>query len=83
MHIYLYIYIYMQARYFNGSIAVSLDAGRVTAMYRNGDVAVTSDENGNAMVCLPSGLVVYNHAQGTGGRLQVGHRALSYECMRP
>jgi len=59
-----------EARYFNGSIAVSLDGGRVTAMYRNGDVAVTSDENGNAMVCLPSGLVIYNHAQGTGGRLQ-------------
>ena len=59
-----------EARYFNGSIAVSLDSGRLTAMYRNGDVAVTSDEQGNAMVCLPSGLVIYNHAQGSGGRLQ-------------
>ena len=59
-----------EARYFNGSVAVSLDAGRVTAMYRNGDVAVTSDENGNGMVCLPSGLILYNHSQGAGGRLQ-------------
>ena len=59
-----------EARYFNGSVAVSLDAGRVTAMYRNGDVAVTSDENGNGMVCLPSGLTLYNHSQGAGGRLQ-------------
>ena len=59
-----------EARYFNGSVAVSLDVGRVTAMYRNGDVAVTSDENGNAMVCLPSGLTIYNHSQGAGGRLQ-------------
>ncbi len=54
-----------EARYFNGSVAVSLDAGRVTAMYRNGDVAVTSDENGNGMVCLPSCLILYNHSQGT------------------
>ena len=64
-----------EARYFNGSIAVSLDSGRLTAMYRNGDVAVTSDEQGNAMVCLPSGLVVYNHAQGSGGRRAKGGQA--------
>ena len=58
-----------EARYFNGSIAVSLDNGRMTAMYRNGDVAVTSDAQGNAMVCLPSGLVIYNHTAAAGGRL--------------
>uniref|UniRef100_A0A7S4KMC5 U2A'/phosphoprotein 32 family A C-terminal domain-containing protein n=1 Tax=Guillardia theta TaxID=55529 RepID=A0A7S4KMC5_GUITH len=58
-----------EARYANGSVAISMDDLRITAMFRNGDVAVTCDAEGNAMVCLPSGFVVYNHSNDNGGRL--------------
>lgn len=45
----------------SGAVAVSVDGSRgegyqITAMYRNGDVAVTSDLHGNAMVCLQNGV---------------------------
>lgn len=49
-----------EARYPNGSVAVSVSGSRgggfnITAMYRNGGVALTADAEGNAMVCMPSG----------------------------
>eukprot|EP00960_Hanusia_phi_P020171 595974-Hanusia_phi.AAC.4 len=44
-----------EARYANGSVAISMDDLRITAMFRNGDVAVTSDVEGNAMVSCKQG----------------------------
>jgi len=48
-----------EARYPNGSVAVSVSGSQtqgfsITAMYRNGSVAITADADGNAMVraCL-------------------------------